>query len=57
MKQLQLTLGVALLILFTIGCATTTTTSQTTNDMLVAAGFKQVTADTPQKQKLLKLIN
>jgi hypothetical protein len=43
--------AIALLALAT-GCATTTTTS--TTDMLSAAGFKLVTADTPKKQELLK---
>lgn len=36
------------------GCATTATTSNT--DMLSAAGFKLVIADTPKKQELLKTL-
>lgn len=36
------------------GCATTTQTSNT--DMLTAAGFKLVTADTPKKQEVLKTL-
>ena len=43
--------AIALLALAT-GCATTSTTQ--TTDLLSAAGFKLVTADTPKKQELLK---
>jgi hypothetical protein len=44
--------AIALLALAT-GCASTSTTTQKT-DMLTAAGFKLVNADTPQKQEVLK---
>jgi hypothetical protein len=44
--------AIALLALAT-GCASTSTTTQNT-DMLTAAGFKLVNADTPQKQEVLK---
>jgi hypothetical protein len=53
MKQLRIslqTIGAALLAVLAIGCATT---SQSTTDLLVAAGFKNVAADSPQKQTLL----
>jgi hypothetical protein len=43
-------LGVIALLAIATGCATSTT--QTT-DLLSAAGFKLVTADTPKKQELL----
>ena len=46
-------LGAIALLALASGCATTTTS---TTDMLSAAGFKLVTADTPQKQELLKSI-
>jgi hypothetical protein len=39
------------LVALAAGCATTSTS---TTDMLTAAGFKLVTADTPKKQELLK---
>jgi hypothetical protein len=55
MKHLRIslqTIGAALLLVLAIGCATTT--SQSTTDMLVAAGFKRVAADTPQKLTLLQ---
>ncbi|HEV2842986.1 MAG TPA: hypothetical protein VGW39_16820 [Chthoniobacterales bacterium] len=45
-------LGAIALLALAAGCATTSTTQ--TTDMLTAAGFKLVTADTPQKQELLK---
>ena len=41
------------LLTFAIGCASTATTVTKTPDMLMAAGFKPVNADTPEKQKLL----
>jgi hypothetical protein len=43
--------AIALIALAT-GCASTSTTQKT--DMLTAAGFKLVNADTPQKQEVLK---
>jgi len=46
--------AVALLAL-TAGCATTSSTTQTT-DMLTAAGFKLLTADTPKKQDVLNTL-
>jgi len=55
MKQIRHSLtiiGAAVLLALAAGCATTATTS--TTDMLTAAGFKLVTADTPKKQELLK---
>ena len=56
MKQLftpfRILSAIALLALAT-GCATTST-SQT--DMLTAAGFKLMTADTPKKQELLNTL-
>ena len=50
LKPLCIAAGIALLVMLT-GCATTQT-AQT--DLLTTAGFKLVTADTPQKQELLK---
>ncbi len=47
-------LGAIALLALVAGCATTTTTS--TTDMLSAAGFKLVNADTPKKQELLKTL-
>lgn len=44
-------LGAITLLALATGCATTSTS---TTDMLSAAGFKLVTADTPKKQELLK---
>ena len=41
-------LGAITLLALATGCATTTTTS--TTDMLSAAGFKLVTADTPKNR-------
>lgn len=49
-KPLRIFSSIALLVLAT-GCATTETSHV---DMLTAAGFKLVTADTPKKQELLK---
>jgi len=54
MKQIRHSLtiiGAAALLALVAGCATTATTS--TTDMLTAAGFKLVTADTPKKHELL----
>ena len=50
LKPLQIAAGIALLIMAS-GCATTET-AQT--DLLTAAGFKLLAADTPAKQELLK---
>lgn len=47
-------LGAIALLAIGTGCATTSTTQ--TTDMLTQAGFKLVTADTPQKLELLKSI-
>ena len=44
--------GVIMLLALVAGCASTTSTS--TTDMLSAAGFKLMAADTPKKQELLK---
>ncbi len=44
--------GAIALIALVAGCASTSTTQNT--DMLTAAGFKLVNADTPQKQEVLK---
>ena len=56
MKQIQISfnmISVIALLALTVGCATTT---QSTENMLVAAGFKVVTPKTPaQQQKLQKL--
>ena len=51
LKPLTSVAAIVLLVLVT-GCATTHT-AQTT-DMLTAAGFKLVAADTPEKRELLK---
>ena len=53
-KPFRIIGAIALLALAT-GCATTSSTTQTT-DMLTAAGFKLVTADTPKKQELLNTL-
>ena len=45
--------GAIALLALAAGCATTSSTTSTT-DMLTAAGFKLVNADTPKKQELLK---
>ncbi len=50
MKHAFKTLGTIALLAIMAGCASTTT--QTT-DLLSAAGFRLVTADTPEKQQLL----
>jgi len=50
-KPIGIIAGIALIIMAT-GCATTQT-AQTT-EMLTAAGFKLVSADTPKKQELLR---
>ena len=56
MKQIQISfnmISVIALLALSVGCATTT---QSTENMLVAAGFKVVTPKTPaQQQKLQKL--
>jgi hypothetical protein len=52
MKQSFRVLGAITLLALATGCATTQTTQ--TTDLLSAAGFKLVTADTPKKQALLK---
>lgn len=44
-------LGALALLALAVGCATSTTS---TTDLLSAAGFKLVIADTPKKQELLK---
>jgi hypothetical protein len=49
-------LGAITLVALATGCATTSTTTQNT-DLLTAAGFKLVTADTPQKQEVLKSLS
>ena len=57
MKQIRLSLtiiGAAALLALAAGCATTSTTS--TTDMLTAAGFKLMTADTPKKQDVLNTL-
>jgi hypothetical protein len=58
MKQpfnvLSIAVAVVALLALLPGCATTTNTS--TTDMLSAAGFKLVTADTPKKQEVLKTL-
>ena len=53
LKQFRV-FGLIALLVAVVGCATTATTSST--DMLSAAGFKLVAADTPQKQELLKTL-
>jgi hypothetical protein len=50
-KPFRVVGAIALLAIAT-GCASTQTTQ--TTDLLTAAGFKLVTADTPKKQELLK---
>jgi hypothetical protein len=58
MKQIQISfnmISVIALLALSVGCATTTST-QNTESMLVASGFKVVTPKTPaQQQKLQKL--
>lgn len=56
MNQLQTSLRIisaAALLALTVGCATT---SSTHTDLLSAAGFKLLPADTPKKQELLKTL-
>lgn len=56
MKQLLTAfkmLGALALLALATSCATTSTTTAKT-DLLTAAGFKLVNADTPQKQELLQ---
>jgi hypothetical protein len=59
MKQIRLSLKMAsitALFALAVGCATTTTSTQNRESMLVAAGFKTVTPKTAaQQQKLQKL--
>jgi len=43
------------LVALAAGCATTSSTSQT-SDLLTAAGFKLMTADTPKKQEVLNTL-
>jgi hypothetical protein len=45
--------GVLVLLTVVVGCATTNTS---TTDLLTAAGFKLLTADTPKKQELLNTL-
>jgi len=52
-KEFRVAGTITLLVIVT-GCATTSTTQ--TTDMLTAAGFKLVTADTPKKQELLNTL-
>jgi hypothetical protein len=47
--------GAIALLALAAGCATTSSTNQTT-DMLTAAGFKLMTADTPKKQEVLSTL-
>jgi hypothetical protein len=47
--------GAIALLALAAGCATTSSTTQTT-DMLTAAGFKLMTADTPKKQEVLNTL-
>jgi hypothetical protein len=53
-KPFRIAGAIALLAIAT-GCATTSSTTQTT-DMLTAAGFKLMTADTPKKQEVLSTL-
>ena len=55
MKRIQTSfnaISVIALLALTVGCATTNTTT----DLLSAAGFRRFSADTPQKQELLKTL-
>jgi hypothetical protein len=47
--------GAIVLLALAAGCATTSSTTQTT-DMLTAAGFKLMTANTPKKQEVLNTL-
>ena len=49
MKQILKFTGALMLIVFAIGCETTSSHT----DLLSAAGFKVLAADTPKKQELL----
>lgn len=51
MKQSFRVFGAIVLLALVTGCATTSTS---TTDLLSAAGFKLVPADTPKKEELLK---
>ncbi len=59
MKQIQVSFKVisaTALLALTVGCATTQTSTQNKESMLVASGFKTITPKTPaQQQKLQKL--
>ena len=46
--------GAIVLLALAAGCATTASVS--TTDMLTAAGFKLMTADTPKKQEVLNML-
>jgi hypothetical protein len=55
MKQIRTSfnmVGIIALLALTVGCATTNSNS----DLLSAAGFKLLPADTPKKQELLKTL-
>jgi hypothetical protein len=55
MKQMRVSfkmIGATVLLALMVGCATTNTNS----DLLSAAGFKLLPADTPKKQELLKTL-
>jgi len=59
MKQIRVSfqmISVIALLTLTVGCASTQTSTQNRESMLVASGFKTVTPKTPaQQQKLQKL--
>ena len=59
MKQIRVSfkmISVIALLALTVGCATTQSSTQRKESMLVASGFKTVTPKTPaQQQKLQKL--
>jgi hypothetical protein len=59
MKQIRVSfnmIGVIALLALTVGCATTQTSTQSKESMLVASGFKTITPKTAaQQQKLQKL--
>src|SRR5882724_9416304 len=59
MKQIRvlvMMISVIALLALTVGCATTQTSTQNRESMLVASGFKTVSPKTPaQQQKLQKL--
>ena len=55
MKQIRVSfnmIGVISLLALTVGCATTNSNA----DLLTAAGFRRMPADTPAKQELLKTL-